>query len=289
MVCGEVVIFVPLKDRLNPPEPITIFTRDKTTDVLKNQILGIVSKYYHPRRNSNFSISLYYKTIIESYSISKSLSPISPDSYYSESAVFDYLNDCTDYDFFEFLDCIIFTLYSDPNIRFMPDFKEFISDINCSLKNNGIDYVVIEGNLEYRTEEIIIDSAITPCMLSLQRHALVDADNYLLNAFKSYKKGDNNEAILFAVKSLENVVQRIIEIKKIDCGLNNKKLQDKIPLLLKGTNSEFLSNKMIDQYLQMDRIFQVAMSSRNEVSHGSNRYQADEALVEHTINIVQAR
>ena len=33
------------------------------------------------------------------------------------------------------------------------------------------------------------------------------------------------------------------------------------------TDSEFLSKKMSEQYIQMEKIFQVAMSSRNEVTH----------------------
>ena len=38
----------------------------------------------------------------------------------------------------------------------------------------------------------------------------------------------------------------------------------------------------------MEKIFQVAMSSRNEVTHGSKSFEADDSLVEHTINIVAA-
>ena len=57
---------------------------------------------------------------------------------------------------------------------------------------------------------------------------------------------------------------------------------------MKGSNSKFLSKKMSDQYIQMEKIFQVAMSSRNEVTHGSKSFEADDSLVEHTINIVAA-
>lgn len=288
------MLFTPLKNRLNPPNPVSVFVKDITTDVLKNQILGIVSKYYYPLRsdyigNSRFYISAYSDRIVEAYSISVSLDPRTPDQRYTETATFDYLNEASDYEFFEFLDCMIYVMYSDFDIRFDPYFNEFISDINDSLKLNGIDYVIINGHLHYRTEEIIQTSAVNPCMLILQRHALFDADKFLLDAYQSFKQGDNNKSIVLAVKSLENVVHSILCLKDIDIDPKKFKLQDQISLLLEGTNSDFLSGKISHQYVEMEKIiFQVAMSSRNEVAHGSNRFYADDFLVEHTLNIVSS-
>ena len=262
------------------------------SSVSRNQTvqLKIISKYYHPRIDGcgNFYISSHSHTIVETYFISTSSEPRNPNQGYAETAVFDCLKEYVDYTFFEFMDCMIYVLYSDHRIRFDSDFIEFIADLNDSMKSHGIDYVIVEDHLQLRTENVIMDSVIRPCMIIMQRHSLIDADKYLSEAFQSYKKGNNNEAITYAVKSLENVVQSILDIKKIDCESKATKLPDRIPLLLRNTNSEFLSKKMSDQYIQMEKIFQVAMSSRNEAAHGSNIFEADDALVEHTVNIVSS-
>ncbi|MBE6521061.1 MAG: hypothetical protein E7Z68_08175 [Thermoplasmata archaeon] len=284
------MIFVSLRDRLNPPQPVNEFVRDRTTTGFKNQILNIIHRHYYSQHYDSmaFSISSYSHEIVQTYATSKSLEPLGPNKVYNENAVYEILKKSEDYAFFEFLDCVIFTLYSDPHIRYLPSFNEFISDLNESMKLHGVDYVIIEGHLEYRIEETIFESAVKPCLSILQRQGLCDADKYLLDSFQSYKQGNNNEAIEFAVKSLENVVQYILDVNKIDYDPKDMKLQNRIPLIMKGSNSEFLSKKMSGQYIQMEKIFQVAMSSRNEVTHGSKSFEADDSLVEHTINIVAA-
>ena len=92
------------------------------------------------------------------------------------------------HDFFELLDCVINTLYSDHNICYLPIFQEFVEDLNKSLLLHGIDYIIYEGQLVYRTEKTIFESAIDPCFYSLKRHKLLDADKYLHEAFNSFKK-----------------------------------------------------------------------------------------------------
>lgn len=234
----------------------------------------------------SFSIDSYSHDILHTYATFKSLEPLDPDKEYNDNAVFYALKQFEDYEFFEFLDCMIYTLYSDVQIRFLPSFNEFINDLNESMKLHGVDYIIIEGHLEYRVEEAIFDSAIQPCLSILQRQGLCDADKFLLNSFQSFKNGNNNEAIEFAVKALENVVQHILDVKNIEYDPKDKKLQNRIPLIMGDTDSEFLSKKMSEQYIQMEKIFQVAMSSRNEVTHGSKSFEASDPLVEHTINIV---
>ena len=85
--------------------------------------------------------------------------------------------------------------------------------------------------------------------------------------------------------ALENTIQNIVEHKKIKCD-SNAKLHEKITAIMNQTDCDFLADKIGNQYIQMDKIFQVAMSSRNPVSHGSRPFVASLVLVEHTLNIV---
>lgn len=282
------MIFVSLKDRLNPPRPVNKFVRDKTTPEFKNQVLNIIHNHYHTRSYDpmSFSIDSYSHDILHTYVTFKSLEPLDPDKEYNDNAVFYALKQFEDYEFFEFLDCMIYTLYSDVQIRFLPSFNEFVTDLNESMKLHGMDYVIIEGHLHYRIEETIFESAVAPCLHILQQYKLYDADRYLLDSFQSFKKGNNNEAVEYAVKSLENVVQHILDVNKIEYDPKNMKLHYRIPLILQKTDSKLLSDKMSDQYIQIEKIFQVAMSTRNEVVHGSKTFEAGDPLVEHTINIV---
>ena len=282
------MIYTRLKDRLNPPSNPSEFNRDVTTDDFKNQVLGIIHKYYDNEKSPidfSFDIADYSNDIMEKLIISNCCEPLDPGFSYSRDSLFLALKENSDYNFFEILDCMINTLYSDYRIRNYYEFREFIDDLNKSLLLHGIDYVICEGHLVYRTEKTIFESAIDPCFDSLKRHNLMDADNYLRNAFQSFKKDDNNQAIEYSVKALENTVQSIIEYKKIDCN-SNAKLHEKITAIMNQTDCDFLADKIGNQYFQMDKIFQVAMSSRNPVSHGSRPFVASLVLVEHTLNIV---
>lgn len=285
---GQFMIYTRLKDRLNPPIYPDTFIRDRTTDEFKNQILSIIHEYYDIGRNPydmNFDIADYSDDVMTKMGISNCIEPLNPGYYYSKDSLFLSLKEKTDYDFFELLDCVINTLYSDHNVRYLPIFQEFVEDLNKSLLLHGIDYIIYEGQLVYRTEKTIFESAIDPCFYSLKRHKLLDADKYLREAFNSFKKSDYNLAIVQSVMALENTIQNIVEHKKIKCE-SNAKLHEKITAIMNQTDCDFLADKIGNQYIQMDKIFQVAMSSRNPVSHGSRPFVASLALVEHTLNIV---
>ena len=91
------MIFELLKDRLNPPEPITVFVRDKTTPKFKYQVLNIVREYYYPRYGYDyFSISTHSDDIVHAYSVAKSIEPLKPGERYPDTTTFDWLNQLDD-------------------------------------------------------------------------------------------------------------------------------------------------------------------------------------------------
>lgn len=282
------MIYTSLKDRLNPPKLPELFVRDKTTPAFKNQILGLIHEMYGVDEGTytdSSCIGYYSDEIMTEWSITNCLEPLNPGKSYPFNALFSKLKELDGYDFFELLDCMIYILYSNPYLCNDPDYIEFFEDLERSLLLHGIDYTIIEGHLVYRTERTINEAAIQPCLAILQRNGLQDADGYLLQAFRLYKEGKYNGSIESAVKSLENVIQSIIEHEGIQCD-PRAKMHEKISLIVGNSPSSFLSVHFGEQYAQMDKIFQTAMSSRNEITHGSKKYTADEALAEHTINIV---
>ncbi len=279
-----------LKDRLHPPEPISFFIRDKTTNELKNQICSITIRFFRKIRDDRFSnythnLEIALESANENWIISRCIPYYIANDSYSKLTL-KKLNELSDYDFYEYLDFVISSLFNS-QIRHHPLFDVYLNDIDSSLRRHGIDYTIIDGHLCPRTEQLIFERTISPCLCSLKDKKFVKADEFLKLSFQAYKDGDNNSAIEFAAKALENVAKVICDAHDIKIDGDSPKLHTMVDELIKKTNYSIAIN-FKEKNAQMDKIFQCAMSIGNMCAHGSKPFKADSGITEYMMNLVCA-
>ncbi len=278
-----------LKDRLHPPKPVPIFVRDKTSDELKNQICSITIRFFKEIYSNNYSVFAYYldkalECANENWIVSRCIPYYIADHSYADLTL-KKLNELSDYDYYEFLDFVIISL-SDSQINHHPSFADYLNDIDSSLRKHGIDYTIVDGRLCPRTEQLIFENTISPCLYCLRDKRFIKADEFLKQSFQAYKDGDNNTAIEFAAKAIENVAKIICDAYDVKID-DPPKLQAMINELIKKTNYSITVN-FKEKNAQMEKIFQCAMSIRNMCAHGSKPFMADNGITEYMINLVCA-
>lgn len=283
------VILDLLKDRLHPPEPVSLFVKDKTSDELKNQICSITIRFFKEIYRNNYPGFAHHldkalECANENWIVSRCIPYYISDRSYADLTL-KKLNELSDYDYYEFLDVVIFSL-SDSQINYHPSFADYLNDIDSSLRKHGVDYTIVNGHLCPRTEQLVFEKTISPCLYGLRDKKFINADEFLKQSFQAYRDSNNNAAIEYAAKALENVAKVICDAYNVKID-DPPKLNSMIDKLIKKTNYN-ISINFKEKNAQMEKIFQSAMSIRNMCAHGSKPFMADNGITEYMINLVCA-
>jgi hypothetical protein len=282
-----------LRERLNPKNPPTVFTTERTNPEFKHQILMIIHQYYDDENKTNsmkinggsLQISDYSDEVMREFCKFRQDYHLPVDGQFGRESLYVNLEKLKNVDFFELLDCMIQVL-SDETSRNSNEYVDYINlvdEINDSMRRNGIGFQIINGELNIQTEQKVFEEITKPCFMCLINNDFYDADVFINEAFEAYKDGSFEEAINNAYKALENVIYELCQMQQLDVSKN-----EKIPSMLrKLLKDEGVPNQINEHCDALVSIMQTAASIRNErAAHGREVKEISSALVRYTIDTV---
>lgn len=277
-------MFTLLGEREKPVSPPDIFTTEKTTTKLKNQIMGIIhEKYICDHGFGRLCISEYSHEVLMTYNIAKGKESIPVGETYNRKYLFDLLYKLSDRDFFELLDCLFYVLekYKRLGRINVMEYDYFIYDINEVLMKNGIGYQIKDGGLLKFDEPIVFSEIINPCFIKLKEHGLNEVNDCLIGSFEKYKSFEYKEAIMCASNALEALLSKILHKNKI--AFDPKiRFPEKIRLL-----KNVLPSQMSEHFENIMKIIQTPVSIRGEIAaHWKGDNKDESALAKYVIDTI---
>lgn len=264
----------------------TIFQRDKIPNTVRNSILTAIKKEYPIWKNDDMiygiSKSDFYKDIellhgicLESFGVPFLLKKGDP--------VEDFLGSlCVEEDvskvmtYIELLCRILENKYND---------KELLDKINWHLRNNGVGYKYIDGNIIPIEDEIFSDNVTQPVLSILSDRGYTDTLTEFLKSYEELKQGNHKDAVTACTKALETILKTRLD--------QEGKLQDSNWAIRQLLVQGFQPNVNIPSYMQnylnnLTEVLQASATVRNkDGAHGSEEGKndnLDEVFVRYTIN-----
>lgn len=126
----------------------------------------------------------------------------------------DYVDISDDSDFLDLLDFTFAEVISDKSI-FGLGYNEVVNraieELNFRFKQHSLGYEFVNGELIPKTNEFIHTETIKPALHLLNNKIFEGAEQEYFQAFEHYKKGQNKDAILNAIKAFESVLKCICQ------------------------------------------------------------------------------
>lgn len=133
------------------------------------------------------------------------------------SALEEYIDICTNEDFLDLVDFVFGAFISNEEFQkeclFYPPrnglFKEAIVELNFRLKQHGLGYEFLNGEIVVKTNTVTHENIVKPALKLLLDEEFRGAEEEYLLAFEDYRKGENKNAILNAGKAFESTMKAI--------------------------------------------------------------------------------
>lgn len=204
-------------DKQGNPE---VFIYDTFPTPFRNQFFFIIRKVFEQVNKHSYRYDEFPELVCEMFAQEKGLKHILgnvaaiPNSV---KALESYLDDCSNEDFLDFMDFIFGVFISNKNIQnhfnfFTEDnnfFQKAIDELNYRLKQNGLGYEFINGEIIVKTNTMTHENVVKPALKILSDEEFRGAEEEYLLAFENFRKGENKNAILNAVKAFESTMKII--------------------------------------------------------------------------------
>lgn len=194
-----------------------VFIYDEFQQTFRNQFFKIINDVFDEAINKNHDFRNIVKWLCESYSREKGIKAIYGDYCDANSicALEYYIDNCNNEDFLDLMDFIFGFFISNPKIHeyfYLEDdnfFKSAIDELNLRLKQHSLGYEFINGKIVVKTSTVAHENIIKPALQLLLDEDFRGAEEEYLLAFEHFKKGENKDAILNAIKAFESTMKAI--------------------------------------------------------------------------------
>lgn len=282
-----------LKDKLNPKKPPAVFTTEKTTTGFIHQVMMIIHPFYYDNKKRNpmspwdrLEISEYSHEIISEYCKHRRDCHLHVNEEFDVDALYVRLEKSKNMEFFELLNYMVQVLYDETRKsgRGYRDYLELTKELNESMRQNGIGYQIIDGEMIIQTEPKVFEEITAPCLIALTENGFYEADRFIDEAFKIYKEGTFEEAVIDACKALENVVFELCQRKELPITP-----KDNFPKMIRSLlkDEDDITNQLGEHSDSLYHLMQTAETIRNEnAAHGKVVKNISSSMARYVIDIV---
>lgn len=186
----------------------------------RNQFFTIINSVFQVIKQKYHASTDVPMELCKIFAQEKGLKCISGKVYISDNSIRAlemYIDECNDEDFLDLVDFIYgyfisnkkiqkaFYIYSDENNFF----QDAIDELNLRLKQNSLGYEFLNGEIIKKTNTFTHENIVKPALKLLVDEDFRGAEKEYLLAFEDYRKGENANAILNAVKAFESTMKII--------------------------------------------------------------------------------
>ena len=276
-----------------------VYIYDKFCREFRNQYMHIVEdifgiypdvKYIY-KPNGNY-IDMW-EFVCQAFAREKGLKYLQT-SYSGATNTYEAYEDYVDIsDDSDFLDLLVFTfteVISDKSI-FGLGYNEVVNlaikELNFRFKQHSLGYEFVNGELIPKINEFIHTEIIKPALHLLNNKIFEGAEQEYFQAFEHYKKGQNKDAILNAIKAFESVLKSICQ----EMNYPYDRERDTAKQLLQHLTDNGFYPKYLESHLNGIRstLESGAPTLRNKnAGHGQGQEVIDvsDEYVEYALNLV---
>ena len=139
-------------------------------------------------------------------------------NYVDEEGDFErFIETCTTEELLDLIDLSFNIIYENTNFIFSPIQEQAdrsIEELNNRFRQHNIGYEFIQGQIVRKDNMYLHQEVIKPALKLLTDNNFSGAENEFLQAFDHRRKGENKEAILYALKSFESTMKTICDRMK---------------------------------------------------------------------------
>lgn len=283
------------KDSQGNPE---VFIYDNFPQSFRNQFFTILNGVLKAMRERDpfFSESIP-EELCKVFAQEKGLKFISGKPYIranSLEALELYIDTCSNEDFLDLMDFLFGAFISNERIqgRFYLSknenfFQNAIDELNLRLKQHSLGYEFLNGEIIEKTNTITHEKIIKPALKLLTDEQFRGAEEEYLLAFEHFRNGNNEDAILNAIKSFESGLKTICS----GMGYSYNKDKDTTKRLIEILKQNTFFPSYLDNYMNgiCTTLESGASTVRNKTAghgQGIETQTLPEAYVEYALNLV---
>jgi hypothetical protein len=201
-----------IKNAKGEPE---VFIYDEFPIEFRNQFIHILSSYYDNFHKNHYNIWLtIWKMVCELYSKEKGLKNIDKYGYINNKEALEfYIDNCNHSASLDLLDFVFSFNYKMIGInefkQLRQAFNESVKELSYRLKQHNLGYEFVNGEIIIKTNTVAHENIIKPALKLLLDEDFRGAEEEYLKAFDYYKKSENKNAILEAIKAFESTMKTI--------------------------------------------------------------------------------
>ncbi len=195
-----------------------IFIYDIFPPTFRNQFYWIVEDVFSKVEKQNYQWGDIEHLLCEKFAREKGMKYVSGYFDGSENVIGDfeyYIDKCSEEDFLDLLDFIYGAFISNEKIQsqcYTGDddfFKNAIDELNLRLKQHRLGYEFVNNEIIVKTNTIMHHHVIKPALKLLIDEEFRGAEEEYLLAFEHFRKSENKDAILNAIKAFESTLKTI--------------------------------------------------------------------------------
>lgn len=137
----------------------------------------------------------------------------------NEAPAFEnYVDSSDDADFLDFMDFVLTEVVAKQTVNYVGEdcVNKAICELNYRFRQHSLGYEFINGNLIEKTNELLHREVVKPAIKLLHDKRFAGAEQEYFMAFDCFKRRNNKDAILNAIKSFESVLKIICKEMKYD-------------------------------------------------------------------------
>ncbi len=258
------------KENELPPIQFTV-----VSEKCRNQFVALVYRVVEELKISDPSV------ICDDIKLNLGLEPRSLNEYYDWDELKTIAFNLDDTQFKDFMDliCQIFYDIKKENKRF--DYDSFREDVDMLLRENGLGYKVHDGCLVKYMDPYEYKRIVEPGFELLEELGFVSSKQHMLDAFESFKSGNNPAALVEATKSLESTIDEIASRMRISIEKKNG-LNSKVSVLMENGLCPRYNESFFNA---LTKLLSEAAARNNEGAHSKNGLSTvDDCIVQYAID-----
>ena len=194
---------------------IDIFIYDDFPETFRNQFFAIINDVFKKMEKSRECHNVV-EVLCTNFAREKGLKFIQAyNGVNNYNALVYYIDSCNSEDFLDLMDYIFGNCFSNTTIKNYFSLQEYdffqsaINELNLRLKQHSLGYEFINGEIIVKTNTVAHENIVKPALQLLLDEDFRGAEEEYLLAFEHYRKSENKDAILNAVKAFESTMKAI--------------------------------------------------------------------------------
>ncbi len=197
-----------------------IFIYDEFPTPFRNQFFTIIQNVFEQASKENRSFARAPEELCKMFAQEKGLKYI-PGNFSILANSFEaleiYVDCCSDENFLDLMDFIFGVFVSNDKIhkqcyifnRENNFFQDAIDELNLRLKQHSLGYEFLNREIIVKTNTVVHENIVKPTLKLLLDEEFRGAEEEYLLAFEHYRKSENKDAILNAMKAFESTMKTI--------------------------------------------------------------------------------